>query len=417
MDLSILINHAPNTIKWLIFQAKSILLPPALTNKFMENLNKDGFSILRSNTRLNSIHPQVEGINYRWKRKEVNEIIPLDDLKVNTNIYDYKKGIVTELFWGYGVRDQPVYKMSPWPDVVEKGLTLRRHINQDETDFEFSIYKDFQELGVTDYLAFPIDLRSGIRNSMSLATDKSAGFTDEEVDIIIELSCLFMLHLASYQERQITKTLLSTYLGSKTGERVLEGKIRRGDVEKIKAAIWFSDLRGFSNLSNQIEPEELIELLNEYFETIANIIDQYGGEVLKFIGDAVLAIFPITVSSTSTDVCRNALQAAQKANSKLEILNLSRSKQQLHLLNHGIGLHLGIVQYGNIGAFNRLDFTVIGQAVNLTSRLEGLCGRLGKRTITSETFANNLEKEDLAYLGEYELKGFSKPQKIFSLYE
>jgi len=417
MELQILINQAPNTTKWLIAEAKNIPLPPVLINKFIDQLNRDGFSILRSNIRLDSLHPQVDVINYRWKSKEVNETVPMDKFKVNTNVYDYKNGIVTELFWGYGAINQPAYSISPWPDVIEKGLILRRRIHPEETVFEFSIYKDLQELGVSDYLAFPIEFRSGIRNAMSLATNKSGGFTDTEVEIIMELSYLLILHLESYQERQITKTLLTIYLGSKTGERVLKGKIRRGDVEKVEAAIWFSDLRGFSNLSNQIESEGLIQLLNEYFDTMATIIVQYDGEILKFIGDAVLAIFPLTISSTSREVCHNAFRAAQKANSELETLNRSRSRQQLPLLNHGIGLHLGIVQYGNIGALNRLDFTVIGQAVNLASRLEGLCGRLGKRTLTSETFANYLEEEDLAFLGEYELKGFSKPQRIFSLNE
>lgn len=409
MELETLTNAVPNTAKWLIFEVGKHPLPPDQINEFMVRLNEDGLSILRSNTGLVSLHPQIGSVNYRWKRKEVNEAIPLNKFVVETNIYEYKDGIVTELFWAHGLKSQEEHKNSPFNDVF-KGLVVRRRFHATETKFEFSIYKDLHELGVTDYLAFPI----GDSGSMSVATTKPKGFNELEIEIIIVLATMLMPYLKSYQERQITKTLLTTYLGKKTGDRVLEGKIRRGDVEKIEAAIWFSDLRGFTRLSNQIESEELIQLLNEYFDKIATVIAQYEGEILKFIGDAVLVVFPVTKSSTSKDVCHYALQAAKKASSELEILNHSHSKQQLPLLTHSVGLHIGVVQYGNIGALNRLDFTVIGQSVNLASRIEGLCGKLGKQTLTSEPFANYM-KEKLTFIGEYKLEGFTKNQKIFLL--
>lgn len=414
MQIETLLTKAPNTTKWLFKAAKNLSSPPVLINTFMEHLNQDGFSILRSNSSLAGLHPEISARFYRWKLKDVDEIIPMEDLRVATYIHEYENGIVTEIFWGYQAKVQEAYKAGPWNNILEKGQILRHRIKPDEKDFEFPIYKDLQKLGVTDYLGIPINLKSGARNGMTLATNKHGGFTDWEIEIIIELANQLMLHIEPYQERQTTRTLLATYLGSKTGERVLEGQIRRGDVEKIESAIWFSDLRDFTNLSNQINSEELIQVLNLYFENIAKIISQYEGEILKFIGDAVLAIFPVSNSANSTEACHRALEATQKVNFELEILNESRIKQRLPILNHGIGLHVGTVQYGNIGALDRLDFTVIGQAVNLASRIEGLCSKLEKKSLASEAFANSV-KYEMEYVGDYELKGFSNNQKIYSL--
>lgn len=414
MQLETLLTQAPHTTTWLFNGARNLSSPPVLINAFMDHLNQDGLGILRSNTSLAGLHPQISARFYRWKRKDVDEVIPLEELRIATYIHEYDNGIVTEIYWGYQAKVEDAYKAGPWNDILKKGLVVRRRIQADDNDFEFPIYKDFQKLGVTDYLGLPIDLKSGARNGMTLATNKNGGYTDLEIEIITELANQLMLHIEPYQERQTTKTLLATYLGSKTGERVLEGQIRRGDVEKIESAIWFSDLRDFTHLSNQINSEELIQVLNLYYQQIATIISQFDGEILKFIGDAVLAIFPVSNSASPREVCHRALEATQTINSELEILNQSRIEQQLPQLNHGIGLHIGMVQYGNIGALDRLDFTVIGQAVNLASRIEGLCSTLDKKTLASEEFANNV-KGKMEFVGEHELKGFSNNQKIYSL--
>ncbi|MBF0278164.1 MAG: adenylate/guanylate cyclase domain-containing protein [SAR324 cluster bacterium] len=414
MALETLIDRAPCTTKWLIENAKNVSSPPDLINGFMAHLNQDGFCILRSNTSLDGLHPEISACFYRWKLKEVDEIIPLENMRIHTRLYEYENSVITEIFWGYQALVQEAYKAGPWYDILEKGLTLRRRIQPDETEFELPIFEDFQKLGVTDYFGFPIRLKSGARNGMTLATNKAEGFSDLELELIKDLAYLLMLHIEPYQEHRTTRTLLATYLGTKTGERVLNGQIRRGDVEKMESAIWFSDLRGFTQLSNQIPSEDLIQILNLYFHEIATIIDQFEGEILKFIGDAVLAIFPVTSSSSPQDVCYQALEAAKKVNIKLATLNQSRIEQQLPILNHGIGLHIGTVQYGNIGALDRLDFTVIGQAVNLASRTEGLCSKLEKKTLTSQAFAEFVN-EKLDFEGEFELKGFTKNQCIYSL--
>jgi adenylate cyclase len=177
----------------------------------------------------------------------------------------------------------------------------------------------------------------------------------------------------------------------------------------LNAAIWFSDLRGFTTISAALEPTELIAWLNSYFEAVCRPIGAHGGEILKFIGDAVLAVFP--VHGDPVAACKAARAAAKEAHAALDRLNARRAAAGLPAMEHGIALHVGEVQYGNIGAQSRLDFTVIGSAVNLTSRLEGLCGKLHLRTVASAQFAAHVG--DLVPLGSFELKGLAEPQGAF----
>jgi len=212
------------------------------------------------------------------------------------------------------------------------------------------------------------------------------------------------------------RTLLGAYLGPKTADRVLAGTVQRGDVAEIEAAIWFSDLRGFTPMSAGIASSELIAWLNDYFAAVGRAIVGHDGEILKFIGDAVLAVWPVSSSRSREATCRAALQAANAANLELESLNAARALSGLPAMRHGIGLHLGRAQYGNIGAEGRLDFTVIGAAVNTASRLEGACARLSRRVVTSAAFAA-CAPGDLVPLGAVELKGLSAPQELFGIDE
>jgi len=208
--------------------------------------------------------------------------------------------------------------------------------------------------------------------------------------------------------------LLGAYLGPKTAERVLAGQVQRGDVEEINAVVWFSDLRGFTPMTAGASPRELIAWLNDYFTAVARGITQHDGEILKFIGDAILAVWPVAGSRSPEATCRAALQAARDANAELDQLNQARQQRGLQPLQHGIGLHIGPVQYGNIGTNERLDFTVIGSAVNTASRLEGVCGKLGVRVIASAELAAQA-RDELSPAGEVELKGLAGMQSVFTL--
>jgi adenylate cyclase len=212
----------------------------------------------------------------------------------------------------------------------------------------------------------------------------------------------------------VARSLLHTYLGRGPGEAVLAGRVRRGDVERMEAAIWFSDLRGFTQASTSIAPAELVAWLNEYFSALAKPVADSGGEILKFIGDAILAVFPVTAERSRAAACEAALRAAVSANAELDALNVRRAARGLPELAHGIGLHVGEVQYGNIGADRRLDFTVIGRAVNMASRIESLCGKLGRRTLATGDLAS-LAGGGLAPVGTYELKGMPGEHVVYGL--
>jgi len=194
----------------------------------------------------------------------------------------------------------------------------------------------------------------------------------------------------------------------------MNGNIQRGDGEIIKAALWFSDLRNYSGMSEQYDKEEIFSLLNTYFQTISDIIGKHHGEILKFIGDAVLVIFPVDEDINSTMACTAALTAAQESFEQFKHQNTERRDQTKPEIQFGIGLHFGQVIFGNVGAIDRLDFTVIGPAVNLTSRLEELTKQTGDPLLISEEFANNL-KISSKPVGKFHLKGIQEIQQVFTV--
>ena len=214
--------------------------------------------------------------------------------------------------------------------------------------------------------------------------------------------------------RRMARTLLDTYVGRQAGGRVLAGQIRRGMGETINAVIWLSDLRGFTSLSESSPRDELIEMLNRYFGPMCDAVEASGGEILKFIVDSLLAIFPIELDAAAA--CRRALEAAHAAGIAIEAENLLRTASGAPQIDYGLALHVGDVMYGNIGGDARLDFTVIGPAVNLTSRIESMCKDLQRSPLLSAEFvhASGVRAE---LLGEFALKGVGARQPIYGVIE
>jgi len=210
--------------------------------------------------------------------------------------------------------------------------------------------------------------------------------------------------------RRTARTLLDTYVGQQSGGRVLEGQITRGSGETIRAVIWLCDLRGFTGLSEMLPREALIDLLNAYFGPMCDAVSAHGGEVLKFIGDAMLAIFPIEADAAAT--CANAMIAAERAKVALSAENRRRTEAGLPRIEYGLALHVGDVMYGNIGSDTRLDFTVIGPAVNLTARIESMCRQLSRQILLSSDFVE-LGGVAANSLGSFSLKGVAANQQIF----
>ncbi len=267
-------------------------------------------------------------------------------------------------------------------------------------------------MGVTDYLMVPLQLL--LRTAgMSFATCRADGFTDGDIAALETAAAAATPHISLRSIRLSAINLLNTYVGRGAGEHILAGQFRRGDGETIHAAIWYCDLRGFTRLSDALSRDELIAVLNQWFETMVRAVESEGGEVLKFIGDGMLAIFPSAPGDAGA-CCRAALRAARLALAAMDTVNHERHAAEKDALHFGLALHIGDVSYGNIGAPHRLDFTVIGPAVNFASRLEEQTKLTGHSLLISQEFAV-AAGEKLQPVGRLQLRDIVDPQEIFTL--
>ena len=338
------------------------------------------------------LHPQVAGVRLLWRR-----------------------GIgAEETRYGYDMVESGAYEKSPLYIAYTTGELVRRRLTGPAADDDFPILAELRAEGFTDYVVAPLELAGGRRQAVSWATSHPDGFSDAHIATIVGLLPALAACTESRSLRGMLKGLLSIYLGPQAGSRVLAGTIRRGEGQTIAAAIWLCDLRDFTGLSETLPSAEVIQLLNDYFELMAGPVSDHGGEVLKFIGDAMLAIFPIQDDLDRDRACRTALRAAEEALERLAASNAARRAKGEREIELGLALHTGPVMYGNIGAPERLDFTVIGPAVNLTARIAGLCRPLGRQLLTSARFASPCGSQ-LVSLGRHPLRGLAQPQEVFGL--
>jgi adenylate cyclase len=313
----------------------------------------------------------------------------------------------------HGIDRQDVYLRSPIKVIHDGAPELRRRLSDPATR-DFPVLDELAAEGATDYLIVPLRFSGQRLNAISIATHRPAGFSDAELARFKELMPLLALVLEAKETQRVASTLLDTYLGRDAGRRVLGGLIQRGDGITLAAALWYCDLRGFTATTEPLPRDQIIALLNDYFACMVGAVHRHGGEVLKFIGDAMLAIFPIADDLDRDRACLAALEAAQDALADLDALNEQRRADGKAVLEADIALHTGAVMYGNIGAPDRLDFTAIGTAVNMVTRLERMCEELGQRLLASARFASPCGSK-LVSVGHYRLRGFSQPQEIFAL--
>jgi adenylate cyclase len=295
--------------------------------------------------------------------------------------------------------------------VVYAGGEVRCPLEDAPRPGEYPILADLRADGITDYLALPIQFSDGAWKAVTLATRRPGGFPPEQITQFRSIVPTLAMILEIQTLRRTMLTLLDTYVGPIAGQRVLDGAIKRGMCEPIQAVIWVCDLRGFTELAERLPGVEMVGFLNDYFGAMSEAVGRHGGEVLKFIGDAMLAIFPLAAESTST--ATRALAAAQAAESAVAAVNQGRRESGQPEIRYGLALHVGEVLYGNIGGSERLDFTVIGQAVNTATRIEGLCKELGRNVLLSRDFAA-LCGPDVEPLGSFPLKGMASAQPIFA---
>ncbi|MCK1710291.1 MULTISPECIES: adenylate/guanylate cyclase domain-containing protein [unclassified Bradyrhizobium] len=312
----------------------------------------------------------------------------------------------------YDVRERSEYIGSPANEIHDGATELRENLEQDSSlGRKHAIYDEMRAKGLTDYVAWPLYHTLGKRHIVTFATDRPGGFDDVHIAGLKRVLPVLALVSEIRVKNRLARTLLETYVGSHAGELILAGATRRGTGTTVRAAIMICDLRDFTKISDNWPRDDVIDLLNDYFDAMSEPIARHGGEILKFIGDGLLAIFPLS----QPNACANLLHAVTEARQAMVALNERNSATSRAPLNYGIGVHVGDVMYGNIGSSTRLDFTVIGPAVNMASRLEALTKQLGKTVLLSRAFAELVEREfELERVGEYEVRGFSEAIELFA---
>lgn len=312
----------------------------------------------------------------------------------------------------YDVRERSEYIGSPANEIVDGATEVRENLERDPSlGRKHAVYDEMREKGLTDYVAWPLRHTLDKEHIVTFATDRAGGFDAAHIASLSKLLPVLALVSEIRLKNRLARTLLETYVGSHAGDLILAGATRRGSGTTVRAAILICDLRDFTKISDNWPRDDVIELLNDYFDAMSDPIARHGGEILKFIGDGLLAIFPLD----QPQACANLLRAVTEARQAMAELNEKNSRTGRVLLNYGIGVHVGDVMYGNIGSRARLDFTVIGPAVNMASRLETLTKQLGKPVLLSRAFAD-LVKDDfvLERVGKYPVRGFNDPIELFS---
>lgn len=391
---------------WIVAQGILGASPEELLEGFCTRLCDAGVPVFRLHIAHRAYHPQFGSIGFNWWR----------DSGAGREAYEHANN----------PREQ--WLKSPLRHMLVEHLEeLRIGLGDTAALRRFPFLGELRDRGATDYYATrlvfdevaeghvldPENPPEGIL--ISWVSDAEGGFTEAHLGTIRELLPTLGLALKSASNREMARDVVGTYLGADAGARVLSGEIQRGTVERIDAVIWFLDLQGFTKLSEQIEGVAMIEMLNAYFGEAVAAIDRQGGNVLKFMGDGLLAIFDKRADAQAAD---NAVEAAVALRARVDRLNETRTEAGLPVTDFTLALHEGEVLYGNIGGEARLDFTVIGPAVNAAARIEGMCSQLDRRLILSTPVAKSVKTrtDELVSLGRYLLRGVNGPQELYTLY-
>jgi adenylate cyclase len=375
-------------LDWLVTGTRDERFLDTIFGDCCVKLRADGVPIARAVMHLQIQHPQWFGTQVIWRTDlKVVKLRPIE----------------------FDIIETETYRNSPVAAVHGGSREVRKRLEEPPNDHEFPIYDELRRAGLTDYVAWPLEYTLGKRHVISFAGDRPGGFADSEVDLLRDLLPALALVTEVRFKNRFARRLLETYVGPHASEQILNGLIRRGSGVTITAVVMICDLRGFTTISELWPRDDVISLLNEYFEVVAGPLEENGGEILKFIGDGLLAVFPLNRPTAAAD----ALQAVLSVRRGMASLNARRLGAQLEPLGYGIGVNVGDVMYGNIGTPSRLDFTVIGPAVNTAARLEGLTKSLQRTTLFSGAFAQMVNDRSLRSLGSHPLRGLRNPVEVF----
>ena len=382
-----------------------------IVSVFCDRCVAAGIPLGRVHVFIDTLHPVYEGRLFRWGYSP-NESPVHEYGRTSSEGLDEPGPVSLD------VQATNMWRRGPFYNMLQTGASLlRRRLKTDTVD-EFSLLPEWLAAGMTDYIAIITRFApEGVIGEMdavysSWGTRAPAGFDDAQIAMLKHIVPSLALAIKSVALARMTRTLMETYLGRDAGQRVLSGRIVRGVAERIDAVVWFSDLRGFTRITDTA-PEQVIPLLNDYSDVIVSAIHEHGGDVLKLIGDGTLAIF---TAETRLHACNAALSAAIAARQGVAELKKRRTTEDKPITDMYLGLHVGKVFYGNVGSRERLDFTVLGPAVNEASRIAAMCRSVDQPILMSAAFANVGDiKRRLVSVGRYALRGVSHPQELFTL--
>lgn len=385
---------------WLLHEAAKVDSVLLMFEEFLWRCQIADLAIDRATLHIGTLHPRVIGFSWKW------------------SVLD---GICDEIAAEAGTLSQASFTQNPLYRVMTYGELIRVDLQTVDGANSAPLMRELADDGFTTYVALPLSSSGEMHNAMTLATRRPGGFTTELKDKIRSLIDLFALHIERHILQRIARNVADTYLGPIAGQRVLDGEIKRGDGEAIEAVVFMADMRGFTQLANNLSGPEVTAVLNAYFDKIAAAVTDHGGDILKFMGDGILAVFDQKALG-ATSAAEAALKAAHKALTAIERLNAAPPEELprtnlWHPLKIGIGLHCGEVFFGNVGGQERLDFTVIGRTVNEASRVESLCKPLGQSILLTKSVHDFLPEDtrsEFQAMGEHALRGVGSPMAVYA---
>lgn len=384
---------------WLVSHNGTSTGTGALLGELCEKLVGAGIPLSRVNMALDDHHPQISVRGFMWEPDEG----------------------VEEVAFPFGTGDTSQYQDSPIRMIREGGASGIRHkLDSPDASGLYGVMLDLRDKGFTDYAAMPLRFSDGTIQFISWATNAADGFTTDQLKELYDLLPLMCMRFELDHSHMVTRTLLQTYHGRQASQRILSGTIRRNQGERLASILVYSDLRGFTRLADRHPAEDVTRALGEYYEAVAAPIEARGGDIIKMIGDGILALFtyvdPMMGPCENTQACE-AVEAVIEAHNNLRSLGAADLPGDIEELRAGFALHTGTVTFGNVGSSSRLDFTAIGPAVNEVARVEPLTKTLGAPILATSRFAKLECPIEMVTLGFHELRGVREPQEIFTLKE
>lgn len=383
-------NHLSKLTDWMIKEGRCSGDPVKVVSHYCSSLIEAGVPLWRANIGQRFANPLLIAWGVVWTPDGADSY----DVTHETTLTDSYVG-------------------SSFEYILEHKKPLHKSLRQLDPKTDHISYLEFAELGGTDYYASLLYYGDGSLHGCTFVTRYKGGFSPQHLEMIEATLPALSCALEPITMRKSSKGLLRTYLGDGPSEAVWNGTIKRGERSTMEAVIMFSDLRGFTTMSDNTSEEQVLEALNGYFDVVVQSVEENGGDVLKFMGDGILSAFPISNPSDRANQCGKAVNAAQDALTGLSALNFTRNQIGQPPLDFGVGINVGPVSFGNIGSPGRLDFTVLGRTVNVASRVEGLCKSLGHQILATAAVANTAP-DLFSSCGLHPIRGITDPIELFT---